>query len=307
MATRRQFLRNSLTAVAAAPVLGGLYAWRIEPHWLEMRTRNMPLRGLTSSLEGRTLVQLSDIHVGDDVNDDYLLGTFRRVAALEPDFVVFTGDFITHRGPEQLVQLSRLLAHAPYGRLGTVAVLGNHDYGLSWSSVDVASRVADSLDSAGITVLRNDVATFGGLQIGGVDDLWSGRFDPGSVIARFNRIAPVVMLCHNPDGVDEPGWNEYVGWILSGHTHGGQCKPPFLPPPLLPVKNRRYTAGEFDLSGGRRLYINRGVGHIARVRFNVRPEVTVFRLTPRDPRQPRTATPTRVPRLAVQDRAEPRG
>ena len=73
-------------------------------------------------------------------------------------------------------------------------------------------------------------------------------------------------------------WGHYEGWILSGHTHGGQCKPPFLPPPLLPVRNRRYTAGEFELTGNRRLYINRGVEHLTLVRFNVRPEVTVFEL-----------------------------
>ena len=48
---------------------------------------------------------------------------------------------------------------------------------------------------------------------------------------------------------------------------------------MLPVKNRRYTSGEFELSGGRRMYINRGVGHLLRVRFNARPEVTLFQLT----------------------------
>ena len=47
---------------------------------------------------------------------------------------------------------------------------------------------------------------------------------------------------------------------------------------MLPVRNRRYTAGEFDLSGGRKLYINRGLGHLTRVRFNVRPEITIFTL-----------------------------
>ena len=59
---------------------------------------------------------------------------------------------------------------------------------------------------------------------------------------------------------------------------GGQCKPPFLPPPIVPVKNRRYTAGAFQLSRGRQLYISRGVGTFLPVRFNVRPEVTVFTL-----------------------------
>jgi predicted MPP superfamily phosphohydrolase len=48
----------------------------------------------------------------------------------------------------------------------------------------------------------------------------------------------------------------------------------------LSVRNRRYTCGEFDVGHGRRLYINRGLGHALRVRFNVRPEITVFRLCP---------------------------
>ena len=47
---------------------------------------------------------------------------------------------------------------------------------------------------------------------------------------------------------------------------------------MLPVKNQRYTAGEFDLGDGRWLYINRGLGYLRRVRFNVRPEITVFDL-----------------------------
>jgi predicted MPP superfamily phosphohydrolase len=52
-----------------------------------------------------------------------------------------------------------------------------------------------------------------------------------------------------------------------------------LPPPLLPVRNRRYTSGVIEISGGRSLYINRGLGYLRRVRFNVRPEITVFELT----------------------------
>ncbi|HEY9229692.1 MAG TPA: hypothetical protein VIP11_23785, partial [Gemmatimonadaceae bacterium] len=68
------------------------------------------------------------------------------------------------------------------------------------------------------------------------------------------------------------------GWFLAGHTHGGQCKAPFLPPPLLPVRNRRYVSGIVDVAQGRTLYISRGVGHLIRARFNVRPEITVFTL-----------------------------
>ena len=116
------------------------------------------------------------------------------------------------------------------------------------------------------------------LQVVGLDDLWAERFDNARALARLERARASLVLSHNPDTADLAGWGNWSGWILAGHTHGGQCKPPFLDPPLIPVQNRRYTAGEFDLPGGRRMYINRGLGHLLQVRFNVRPEVTLFRL-----------------------------
>ena len=278
MITRRQFVASALTAAVATPLAAALYAWRIEPHWLEITHHLLPVRDLPPDLDGRILAQLSDLHIGPKVDDAYILETFRRTSALNPDLVVFTGDFITYRSPAQFDQLQRLLSELPHGTLGTVGVLGNHDYGFGWSMRDVADRVAGLARSAGIDLLRNDVTTIAGLQFAGLDDLWSHQFDLRRTLDSLSPALPTLALCHNPDGVDDPKWYGYSGWILGGHTHGGQCKPPFLPPPLLPVRNRRYTAGEFALSGDRRLYISRGVGHLLGVRFNVRPEVAIFRL-----------------------------
>ena len=156
--------------------------------------------------------------------------------------------------------------------------MGNHDYGRRWSELDVADEVTRIAREAGVTLLRNQSVTCARLQFIGLDDFWSPCFDPIPVLAQTNQQTPGVVLCHNPDAADQPVWGNYQGWILAGHTHGGQCKPPFLPPPELPVKNRRYTASEIPLSGNRRLYISRGVGHLLRVRFNARPEIPVFRL-----------------------------
>ena len=127
-------------------------------------------------------------------------------------------------------------------------------------------------------MLRNQIHEVEGLQIVGMDDWWAGRLDARQALSLLTPSGPAIVLSHNPDTVDLPDWDGFNGWILSGHTHGGQCKPPFLPPPLLPVYNQRYTCGVFDLTAGRRLYINRGLGHLLPVRFNVRPEVTIFKL-----------------------------
>ena len=129
-----------------------------------------------------------------------------------------------------------------------------------------------------LRILRNEMVEVKGLQIVGLDDLWARRGDPAVALSRVDQTRPTLVLSHNPDSVDLGDWRGYRGWVLSGHTHGGQCKPPFLPPPLLPVRNRRYTAGIIPLSDGRTLYINRGLGYLHQVRFNVRPEITIFTL-----------------------------
>ena len=218
--------------------------------------------------------------------------------------IVFDGDSLVGRSPHEIVELARVLRAAPRGRLGTVASLGNHDYGRNWKSIAVADDVSRVATDAGMVVLRNDVRTLAGLQFAGLADFWSPEFGPhhglpptGELIApvpsRFARAdtdasdalrllardAPTVVLSHNPDVQDLPIWDGVRGWVLGGHTHGGQVKPPFLPPPILPVQNKRYTAGAFDVGPGRTLYVNRGLGFLNQVRFDVRPELTLFTLT----------------------------
>lgn len=274
--TRRRFLRASGVMVGAAAATG-LYAWRIEPHWVEFVRRRLPIANLPLALVGRTLVQISDIHVGPRVDDGYVIETFRRVAAHRPDIVVLTGDLISHT-TTVFEQVAAVYRHLPTGTMATLAVLGNHDYGRNWSQPRIAGQVIEAVAPFGVSVLRNDIRDVEGLQIVGLDDLWAQAFNPSAALDRLVRGRAAIALSHNPDTADLPVWGDFQGWILSGHTHGGQCKPPFLPPPLIPVQNSRYTSGEFALSGNRRLYINRGVGYLLRVRINVRPEVTIHEL-----------------------------
>lgn len=274
--TRRRFVLG-----CGAAALGvGVYTWRIEPHWVSVVRHDMPVRNLPSELEGKTLAQVSDLHISHRVDTDYLTACMRDVSALQPDIVVVTGD-ITDRGVQaaQISDIGRVFGALARPPLGVFAILGNHDYGPRWSGADLANAVASQLTDAGVTVLRNESRPVAGLRIVGLDDMWGTNFHPEAVLPSLTADEPAVVLCHNPDAADRPvDWGTYRGWILSGHTHGGQCKPPFLPPPLLPVVNKRYTAGAFDLGDGRSLYINRGLGHLIRVRFNVRPEITLHRL-----------------------------
>ena len=84
----------------------------------------------------------------------------------------------------------------------------------------------------------------------------------------------------------EPHWLEIVERDLPisklpRHWHGkrlAHISDVHVGPQVSDDYLRRYTAGEIDLFDGRRLYISRGLGHTIQVRFNVRPEITLFRL-----------------------------
>lgn len=275
--TRRQFLKGTAAFFGAAATTG-LYAWQVEPRWVSLTRRRLPIAGLPRVLEGKTLVQLTDIHVGPLVSDDYVLGVFRDVATLAPDIVVHTGDWTTYHD-EIVAQAERVYARMPRGRLATLGILGNHDYGHRWLNGGNATAIAGvASDAAGCRILRNEVAEVEGLQIVGLDDLWASAFYPEKAMRGLDPSRPMLALTHNPDTVDLEGWGPFRGWILAGHTHGGQVRPPFGTPPVIPVRNKRYTSGTFALPRERTMYISRGVGYTLQVRFNARPEVTLFTL-----------------------------
>lgn len=239
----------------------------------------MPIKNLPDNLIGKTVMQISDIHIGKRFDHQFIIDSFEEARKLNPDFVVYTGDYVsTYKDKVQFNELEEVLKNVVKGALGTVGILGNHDYGKNWLENEVADKISEMLNENGVNVLRNDNLEINGLNFIGFDDYWGMNFNPEQALEKFDATKANIALCHNPDVCDLDVWGNYNSWILSGHTHGGQVKPPFLPPPLLPVKNRKYAAGQFALSNDRTLYINRALGHLWQIRFNVRPEITVFKL-----------------------------
>ncbi len=279
--TRRRFLKYAGAAVlgiAGTGLAATTYAYNVEPFWVEVVERPLPIAHLPQELVGRTLVQISDLHTGP-ADRDYLRSALHRVSEMRPDLVVVTGDFTDHALDGEIEEVGRLFDEFRMGRLGTFGILGNHDYVKRIRCMKQAERAVKRLSEAGVDILRNERRTVAGLQLIGLDDYWSPNYNPGPVLASRDRNAATLVLCHNPDVADQPVWSGYRGWILAGHTHGGQMMAPLVGPPYLPVQNKRYIAGEYDAPEGRRLYINRGLGYGVRARLCARPEITVFTLT----------------------------
>lgn len=284
--TRRALLRGCAGGLAALAA-GAAYAHYVEPFWPALERVSLDLPCLDPALVGLRIIQLSDLHLATRVSARYLREQLQRCRDLAPDLFVLTGDYITNGDQAWLRELGSLMSvlRAP---LGAFAVLGNHDFAVysdarGPGNLGIAARISEMLAGAGVTVLRNEshVLTKGGaaLQLAGLEDLWSGECDPEQAFVDVDRNLPCIALAHNPDSIDVLR-DTPCAWILSGHTHGGQVRIPFFGAPILPVRHREYDEGLFAVAS-QRLYVNRGLGYLLRVRFNCRPEITEFTLTRR--------------------------
>ncbi len=287
---RRGLSRRGFLRLCGGGVLGlgasAAYARFGELHWLATETLEMDFPALAPGWDGLRLIQISDLHISEVVSTEFLRSAMKQCTALAPDVIVITGDFITRCDLRFLPELRQLMSclRAP---LGVFAVLGNHDFGLydplRKLGVPARNLLEQPLAEYGVTVLRNNRVLVespgraGGLQLVGLDDWWSGLADPEAAFANVDPAQPCILLTHNPDTVAlvrARPWH----WLLCGHTHGGQIRIPLLGAPVLPIEDRRFDQGLFKLNAQQRVYVNRGVGHLLPVRFNCRPEITVFTL-----------------------------
>jgi predicted MPP superfamily phosphohydrolase len=273
--TRRRFLLGCLgigAATVATPTCGLLYAFRIETDWLQVERVAVTIPQLSPDLDGFTIAHLSDLHLGPTESAADIRHAVNVTNALNPDLIALTGDFV-YRSAEYAEPCAQELA-ALEASFGVVACLGNHDH---WEN---ASLIKQALTDVGISVLVNAGLSLagGGLWVGGVDDIWAGHPDLDAALDGASTGAAVILLAHEPDYADTVSKHGDVNLQLSGHSHGGQVRLPFIGAPVLPYLGRRYPVGLYRI-GKLTLYTNRGVGTIyPPIRFNCRPEVALITL-----------------------------
>ena len=109
--------------------------------------------------------------------------------------------------------------------------------------------------------------------LGGVDDVLGGSADVPGTLRGIPSEEAAVLMAHEPDYADYVAGYP-VDLQLSGHTHGGQVRFPFVGPLVLPALAKKYVWGLFkirDLT----LYTNAGIGTVELpVRWNCPPEIT---------------------------------
>jgi predicted MPP superfamily phosphohydrolase len=250
--TRRKFL----AAAFGVPTVAVADSFWVEPGWLKTtRVR------LGEGAATHKVVHFTDLHHKGD--RAYLQRVVTGINALKPDFVCFTGDLVEEAEhlPETL-ELLRTIQVPVYG------VPGNHDY---WASIDFG-KVTEAFAATGGAWLMDQSARTrdGRVNLIGATCNHQQDFSPAPGLKN-------ILLIHYPAWVKKLAVQRY-DLILAGHSHGGQVRLPFIGPLVVPSGVDQYDLGLFKTPLGP-LYVNAGIGFFyANIRFNCRPELTVFEL-----------------------------
>jgi len=194
-----------------------------------------------------------------------------RIAALEPDIVLVTGDLYDGVAAD-FENLARpwgeLVASRAVG-LGVYYIAGNHE------EFYRNAEYLPPLLRTGIRVLNNEKVDVDGLQVVGVHYRDAGNPDRYRLILRGLQIdhgRASVLLLHAPVrlAISEA---EGISLQLSGHTHGGQ----FFPWTLVVRRVWGKFAHGLQLFGKMRVYTTYGVGTWGPpLRVGTRPEIVLI-------------------------------
>ncbi len=278
--TRRNLLRLALASGSAgvAATAGLLYSRRVEPYQLVVERIEARPAGMPREFDGLRLGLMSDLHRGPYASEAFIERAAEALMSLSPDLIALTGDFVhgyNLQGPSVARALRAL--HAP---LGIFAVMGNHDHWLDHKAIERALR--RQFADRSFEVLRNArvrlEARGAPLHIVGVDDVMVGRDDLERALADMPAGQPAILLAHEPDFADTASQRYPFLLQMSGHSHGGQVRLPFVGAPILPPLGQKYPIG-LQRAGNMLVYTSRGLGMIyPPVRFMCPPEVTLITL-----------------------------
>ena len=269
-----------MVLAAGSAALG--YGFLLEPRRLTTERIEVRLARLPAQFDGFRIAQLSDIHFGPYMGSSFVREAVEEINQLQSDLIVLTGDFVSHplgkrqgiEGARHAIPCAEALRGlgAAYGRF---AILGNHDH---WNDAGI---VRDALESAGFPVLLNQAVPLerdgARLWLVGLDDALERVADIESALQGVPATESSVLLVHEPDFADHAA-RFPVDLQLSGHSHGGQVRLPWVGAPVLPRLGEKYPMGLYRVRN-LQLYTNRGLGVInPPVRWNCPPEITLITL-----------------------------
>ncbi len=267
--TRRKFIYGAMGLALTD-------AFFIEPNISHISQNNLKVPFLPPALEGLKIVHLSDLHYKPDKDEGLLSTVVEKINKINPDLIILTGDYVDHDTSgidPMLKQLTKLKS-----KHGILACMGNHD---GWNASGFYFK--NEFEKHGIQFLINQNTTLSinneKLHLAATDFIWMGAPDPIATLKGIPKEAPLITMVHEPDYFDTMLQIRDQHLQLSGHTHGGQCRVPFISYAPKKVKyGKKYIHGEYKKQNSS-VFVTKGLGTTGiRVRFSCLPEIALHTL-----------------------------
>ncbi|SHG24472.1 metallophosphoesterase [Ornithinibacillus halophilus] len=278
---RRSFLKRTIgSLLTLVGVSGGTYYYArdIEPSMLAIKQETIRSQKIPSSFNDFKIVQFSDTHIGFHYSIEQFNDLIKQMNTLNPDIVVFTGDLVDEPSEYQwdnhIIQSLKNIK-ASYGKYW---IYGNHDHG--GYGTDIIKQVMEKSDFQLLMNNHHQIEIGNDrITLAGIDDVMLGKPNLTKTLDTANPDLFTILLAHEPDFADQ-AVNYPVDIQLSGHSHGGQVRFPFIGHLYTPSYAEKYVQGKYSLDNGKLLlYVNRGIGTTRMpYRFLCKPEIHMYTL-----------------------------
>lgn len=281
---RRSFLKQLVGSGLALIGLGGgtyYYAREIEPALLSMNEETITSSNIPAAFQNYKIIQFTDTHIGFHYKIEQFKELIKKINAENPDIILFTGDLVdapqSYSWGSELNQLLNSL-EAPDGKYW---IYGNHDHGGYGTE-----KVNDVMTKSGFTLLQNTTTSIrkgdDQINLAGLDDVMLGAPDLTKTFHNVDADLFTILLVHEPDYADNTA--KYpVDVQLSGHSHGGQVRFPFIGHLYTPAFAEKYVKGKYRINDKLTLYVSKGIGTTRLpYRFLCKPEFNVYTLKHQD-------------------------
>ena len=238
---------------------------------------------IPDSFNGTKIVQFSDLHYGTTMIEENLSDIKKKINILKPDIIVFTGDLINHdykmktKDTEILTQKLKELNAS----LGKYAILGDEDN----------EEIISIYNQANFIVLRNEndliyKSDNNPIILIGLSSLINNEQDIEKGYSYFNGETYnsdiyTITLVHEPDSADDIINSYKTNLLLSGHSHNGNIRVPFINyTPIRKNGAKKYYQDYYNIDGTK-LYISSGLGtnNASGIRLFCRPSINLYRLS----------------------------
>lgn len=231
---------------------------------------------IPNSFSGIKIVHFSDLHYGSVVFEKELKNVVKKINELNPEIVVFTGDLIEKRYNFNNNDITILVDNLSNinAKIGKYSIIGNHDYSNEEFGNIMYKSGFNYLDNKSEKVYYLDSIP---IEIVGVTSLIQSHPDYEKAFLDVDETFYTILLAHEPDVLLK--LNDYnIDLLLSGHTHGGQVRLPFIGSIVKVAGGKTYYEEKYKVNNTD-LFISSGIGtSTLKFRFFNKPSINLYRI-----------------------------